>query len=171
MYVSKTKDYSSISLNDIKEDLKIDSADNSYNNELQRLIKSAVSEAENFIHSDIVQTTTILTDYHFHGNCYQILEAGITVNSVVADGVDITGFTIQKHIYYTNIILPFSISSKEIIISFQSGSEEVKPDILKAIHLKVGEYFDADRNGYVSGSIKETKAFERILSTYKNLIY
>lgn len=47
--------------------------------------------------------------------------------------------------------------------SFPTG---LPASIKHAILLKIGEYYDQDRSGYVIGSMKESKAFDRLLTPH-----
>lgn len=172
MFISKTKSYTNLfSLNEIKEDLRIVESDNQYNNELNRLIKTAVSVAEKFIDNDIVPTVNVLEDYYFHGCVYQINQPSITITSISADGNPVTGYTVFKYNQFTQIKFKSAISCDKIIINYNSGSSTIDPHIYKAISIKVAELFDVDRNNYVNGSIRESKSFERLLYPFKNHIY
>lgn len=171
MYKSKTKTYSNISLDEIKEDLRIAQSDNSYNGQITRLLKSAVDIAEKFIAQDIVPTTTVQEDYNINCSWYQINVPNITVTEILKDDVTpITGYSLYKFKQYTLINFYNILTADKVKITYTSGSAVIPPSILRAISIKTAELFDADRSGYVNGAMKETKAFERLLSPYINLI-
>lgn len=172
MYISKNKVYNQFSIAELKNDLKIDQEDEEYTGELNRLLKTSVGVAEKYIGGDIVSTTNTLEDYYVNCSFYQINEPNITVSSVTLnDSTQVTGFTTLKFNQYTLIKFPVLVSADKISIVYSSGYASIPADIQRAILIKMGEFLDADKNGWISGSLKETKAFERLLNPYVNNIY
>jgi len=168
MYSTKTKIYN-IPLSDIKEDLRIAPSDTTYDNQLNRLVKSAIHIAESYTGFDLVPTITHLYDYDFAGDTYFINQPLANVTGVT-DGVNqITGYTIMYKHFGTTIQFNKSIDVKQLKISYTTGGV-LPPDVQRAISIKVAELFDVDVNGYTQG-LQATQAFERLLSTHRNYIY
>ncbi|HYG03023.1 MAG TPA: hypothetical protein VD927_11305 [Chryseosolibacter sp.] len=170
------KDFSAFELAEIKEDLNIYSGDTSFNSQLNRCIASAVEIAEKEIGFDIALTTNRQTDYCVNGTCYTVYEPNISISGITGTTNNIqtaiTGFTTYKGFQYTTIKFDTSINVDELNIIYQSGYalDKVPYDIKRAISIKTAELFDVDRSGYVSNSVRESKAFKRILSHYTNLL-
>lgn len=171
MFTSKTKSYNTISLNEIKEHLRIDESDDSYNSELQQLIRVAISDAEKLTNIDIAPTVSLLEDYDVNGCYYRIDQPSIVIIGVSAvtstnEVSVISGISQYKFHNYTTIKFNSSIGADKLLVKYSSGFSAV-PDLIKhAIKLKVGEYFDQDRTNTLPTSIQHSKAFERLLSSY-----
>lgn len=172
MYISKAKTYTNlISLTEVKQDLKIHESDDNSNAELQRLIKVALTEAEKFTSCDIVPTINTLEDYCIYGCWYEIPEPSVGIIGVSAFTETnimtvITEYTIYKFNNFTYIKFNSSLNAHKLIIKYSSGYSTLPDDIKHAIKLKIGEYFDIDKNGYVPNNMQKSKAFERLLSPY-----
>lgn len=175
MNIQKIKSYNAFSLDELKEHLNISANVNRYDGELKRLIKTAVSIAEKYIQEDIAYTTNVLTDYEVSNSEYRIAQPNIVISSIsgITDNEvsSISGYSIQKYSSFTLIKFAEKISVDELIISYTSGyASGVPSDLTAAIFIKIAELFEVDKTGYVAGTIRESKAFQRILSSYINLI-
>jgi hypothetical protein len=176
MYITKTKTYSTLSISEVKENLRIHSTDSSYDSELQRLLKSAIGIAEKKISGDIVPTVNTLEDYCVYGCYYQINEPSISVSAITATNLatgaqaQITDYIVYKFSSYTVLRFNTSISADVLTIVYRSGFSTIPDDLRTAIKLKIGELFDIEKNGYVSTNLRESKAFDRIISPYMNLV-
>lgn len=174
MNVSTVKTYNNISVSELKEHLNIDSSDTSNDSLLQRLLKASVGIAEKFIGSDIAMTTGTTTDYCIYGSYYQI-DAPVTIQSVSATTStgtvsNITAYTVYNYNSYTLIKFDTGLDAEILNVVYTSGMSTVPEDLKLAIFIKCGEMFSVDRNGYATTSVRETKAFNRILSHYCNMI-
>jgi hypothetical protein len=170
MYVTKTKSYNQIPLSTLKEHLNIGQDDNSRDSEILRLSKTATQIAEKFIQGDIGTTQSLLEDYDFSGCYYDILEPNISVIGVTGSTV-VTGYSVQKFSNYTRIKFSTSVNATTLSIRFTSGYAAIPFDVQQAILLKVGELFDVDKQNVLPSNIKPSKAFERTLTPYINLLY
>ena len=173
MYISKTKTHS-FPLSEIKEHLNIHLTDNSKDSELKRLSKSAIEFTEKRIGSDISATSNVLEDYCVYGCYYRIDEPNISISAISATTSTgevsvITAYTIYKYHSYTLIKFTTFINAEILRIVFTSGMSAIPEDLKSAILIKVGTLFDQDKNGFVQNTVYESKAYERIISQYKNL--
>ena len=172
MYISKTKTYTNlISLTEVKQDLKIHETDDNSNAELQRLIKVALTEAEKFTSCDIVPTINTLEDYCINGCWYELPEPTISILGISALTETnimtiITGYTQYKYNNFTCLKFNQSLNAHKLVIKYSAGYSTLPDDIKHAIKLKIAEYFDIDKNGYVPNNMQKTRAFERLLSPY-----
>lgn len=181
MYISKTKNYSILPLSEVKEDLRVVLTDTTYDAELNRLIKSSIAAIEKRISGDLVLTTNFLEDYNFCGYCYQVNEPNIIVSAItITNNIDTTptsysinpsGYSIQKYNQYTLIKFKQSITAQKMNITYNSGYAVLPDDLKRAIIMLTSQYFDIDKSGYVSTNISETKAIDRLLTPYINIIY
>lgn len=182
MYISKTKTYS-YSLAEMKSDLMIHYSDETRNGEVDRFYKSAVSSIEKIIASDIVPTVNQLEDYDYSGSIYQINEPNIVISAITVTNnisttptsysITSTGYTIQKYNQYTLIKFKNSFVADVINITYSSGygASAIPLDLKRAIVMMTAQLMDVDRQGYVSNGVVQTKAIDRLISPYINLIY
>ena len=172
MYISKAKTYTNlISLTEVKQDLKIHESDDNSNAELQRLIRAALTEAEKFTSCDIVPTVNILEDYCIYGCWYEIPHPSITISGVTAVtesniATVITAYTKYNFNNFTKIKFSASLNAHKLLIKYSTGYSTLPDDVKHAVKLKIGEYFDVDKNGYIPNNMQRSKAFERLLSPY-----
>jgi hypothetical protein len=178
MFVTKTKNYSKISLDELKEDLRIDVSDDSYDSELLRLIKTAVGIAEKAISGDIVPTTNNLEDYLFCGSWYKIDDINISISSVqytnniltTPISGTVTGYSVLKFHNYALLKFFQPFTAEKLNIVYTSGyANEIPADLRKAVIIKIAELFDVDKTGYVSNTLYSTKAFDRLIAPHINL--
>ncbi len=181
MYITRSKTYSQIALSEIKEDLDIDSSDVRYDGRILRLIKSAVAACEDYIQDDVVSTSCILEENSYFVPFtyidYKINQPNIVVSAITV--VDSSGkftvlptanYNIEKYSSYTVIRFTTSITGSVLKIYFTSGFATIPEAIKRAISIKVKEFLDVDRSGYISNAT-ETRIFERLLNNYRNLIF
>lgn len=175
MYVTQTKSYNSIvSLNDLKQHLRIDENDSTYDAELIRLSKVAIIMAEKYTQADLSATVTLLEDYCINSNCYEVGESNINVigitGATASDTFIVSDYSVQKFSSYTRIKFNNNVKADTIKIRYSSGySVGTFPiDIKHAILIKVAELFDVDRQNHIATNIKPSKTFERLLAPYVN---
>lgn len=176
MHIIKQKDFSNIPLVELKEDLNIFSGDTSYDNQIIRYYKSAVYHIENLCGIEIVPTTCEMTDYDICGSEYLLRDVAnevLSISATTSTGIvtQITDFTFQKYYQYTILKFDERVNTDALTIEYQTGFNEIPFDLQRAINIVTAQYFDVDRNGYITGSIKESNAVQRIVNNYKNLIY
>ncbi len=186
MQITKTKTYNQIPLSELKEFLQIDQSDVSQDGLIKRLLKTAIEEAEQYLNDDIIFTTSVLEENNYLATfCYLTYQlpatsnvriSSIQISSGFGTGATLTtvsgsDYALEKFNNYTNIIFNSSISGTRLLITYTSGLAAIPETIKTAIYMKVGSYLDVERNGYVSTSMNNVKAFERLLQPYVNNIY
>lgn len=185
MLITKNKNYNQFSISDLKDQLQIDETDFTYDNLLQRLLKTSCAIAEDYVDNDIVPTTATLEENSYLVPLvyleYPIYTTNININSVqYSTGfgtgqtlitMDKSNYAVEKFSNYTNIRFHTSLSCNRLLINYSSGSSTIPEPVKQAIYMKVGELMNSDRNNYVASNIVASKAFERILAPYKNVLY
>ena len=98
----------------------------------------------------------------------------ISFTSAITDAS--TALTVSEtHIQYNYFYVVFSesTSADPLTITFKTGFEEGNcPALIKqAVLLEVANLYDVDRLSYAPGSVKETKAFERLLDSFRLIFF
>lgn len=173
MFIEKTKTYDNISLQELKEHLNVASDDNDYDSVLNRLIESAVNLVKKDIAEDIAATTGTTTEYCIYTSCYQISEP-VTIVSISATTTTgsvsaISDYTVRKYSSYTEIIFDTGVNAETLQVVYTSGMSTIPEPLKSAIFIKVGELFN-DRDGYINVNVRESKAYNRIIALYRNLV-
>ena len=180
MQIRKTKTYDNISIQDIKDDLAIVSDDIRYDSQIRRFMKAALDEAEALIQDDIVLTTTTLVMSSLQPFCFSEYElpsgnnvavSAITYSLTGEESTVLTGssFFVEPYQNCTLVKLEQSINANNLTIVYTSGFAEIPNNVQRAISIKVAEFLDVDRNGYVVNNLTASKAFERLLAPHKTL--
>jgi hypothetical protein len=178
MFITKTKNYSQISLTELKEDLSISLADSTYDSQLRRLIKSSVDEAEKLLNEDIVNTNNVLEEtsyiYPFTFCEYDVPNVNITITGItlttngVASSISNSNYYVERYNNYTKIKFKSAITGEKLLIWYTSGYPSIPESIKRAIILKCGEMLDVNRNNFYSNNLIESKAFKRLLAPFIN---
>lgn len=173
MKVEKIKTYNNLTLEEVKQQLRIDN--NLDDTLLNSLIKIAVQIAEDYTNTDIALTTATLTENYedsMNIDSYIIYEPNFIELSGVTGSTTINVNTIYHHEDYVKLEFDKSYDVESISIQYKSGynENEMPLPIKQAIILKIGELYDVDRNGYVISNIKKTNAFELLLNRYIRMI-
>lgn len=174
--ITKTKTLYPVSLDEVKQHLRIDLSNTEDDDYISKsIIKSATRKAENFIGKDIALTTVEYKVYDFCGDSLFIPEGNlISLNYVISDASvaqsvsDVRAF--DDRFYFE---LSTSLESDPIVVQFTTGytdTDDVPEEIKQAIMIECGNLFDVERSSYVSGSMRKTDAFERLLMSHK-IIY
>jgi len=78
-------------------------------------------------------------------------------------------------IFYNGVYVEFneSASGNYLTLSYKTGfTEGTCPSLIKqAILLEIANLYDVDRLSYSNGSLKETKAFERLLDSFRYITF
>jgi hypothetical protein len=182
MIINKTsKNYNQISVNEVKEDLAIALTDNTYDSQLRRFIKSAITEAEAFVDDDLVLTSNVkeesshITPFTF---CYYdigsvnttISAITVTYNNVITI-LSASTYFIEKNNNFTRIKFLNPITGNVLKIYYQSGFSTLPETVKRAISVRCGDYLDMERNNYMPNTMIRSKAFERLLSPLKIIVY
>lgn len=164
-----------ISLAEAKDQLGLTFSQKYDDTYIDRLIKSAHQECENIIQKDIARTSNVASIWDFNGSLIRIDKGNYnSITSVVDDtGATLTTDPSTLRIYpeYFTIELSSSSDSDPLTFTYVTGYDENQcPEIIKqAMLMKIGAYYDMERNGYNSGSYKPNMAAERLLNRYRSV--
>lgn len=170
MKISKQKNYNLITVDEVKQHLRIPLEDTSNDVYISTLIKAATRIAEEYIGDDIAETTTTIEDYDISDNNYVIHSPNAEILSISGDTTEILNHSVYNFYNYSRVYFPEYITVKKLKLVYKSGNIENNFDIKHAILLKIGELYDVDRSNYTSNTMKETRAFESLLNPYRILI-
>jgi len=178
MRVDKSKTYS-FSLSQYKEHLSV--FDNDHDNEIKSIVIDVISEIEKKCSIDIVPTVNTLEDYCIRGTCYRIYERDITINGITATTnllstpvvttISASQYILVKGEQFTEIKFKSSITAEKLVIQYSSGFAAIPPNLNRAVKLRMSYLFDIDKNGVLSNGQTDSKAFDRLISPYMNLLY
>lgn len=170
----KTKSRYPVSLNEVKQHLRIDLTNNEDDNYITNfIIKSATQKAENFIDKDIAYTTNVYTINDFNGSYLKVLEGNlISLDHIISDSSTLLTY----ETLYTNednfeIDFGSTVDSEPLILQFTSGydPDDCPEPIKQAILIECGNLFDMERSSYSLSNIKKSDVFERMLMSYKTV--
>ena len=173
--ISKVKSVYHIDRDQAKEHLRVEDDYKDDDRIIDRLIKAAHAIAETKIGKDIAKTTNVLTRYDFAGGIIRVNEGNlisITAISVKETETPLENFTTYVYRDYFKIVLDDYIDTDELTITFETGfDKDLCPwDIQQAILMKIADLYDIDRASSVISNMKETGAFDRLLTPYVSLI-
>ena len=174
--ITKTKLDYPVSLFELKRHLRIEPSFSDDDEYLNDLIKVATTSAENYIEKDIAKTLNVLNIKNFSGSHVKIYDGFFNDYIGTYDSNDAS---IGEYNYV--IISPnyFSINYRDVIttesltIKYYTGftSTTIDPVIKQAILIEAGNLFDVERNSYTLSGITRVNVFERLLSSYKMILF
>jgi len=171
----KTKLNWPLSLDEAKRHLRVDADYHDDDDYIQDLIYAATSKAEEYIGKDISETTNVRTLYNWGGFDMWLNEGNfLSLTSAITDSsVALTVHHLDKR--YNGVYIEFnqSVTADPLTLSYKTGfTEGTCPALIKqAILLEVANLYDVDKLSYANGSLKETKAFERLLDSFRIIIF
>ena len=171
----KTKLNWPVSLDEAKRHLRVDSDYHDDDDYIQELIYAATAKAEQYIGKDISETTNVLTIYDWIGPYLELDEGNyLSFTSAITDTS--TAMTVKEtEIDYNEVCIEFNeaLSADPLTATYKTGfSEGTCPALIKqAVLLEVANLYDVDRLSYSNGSLKETKAFERLLDSFRYITF
>lgn len=176
----KTKTLYPVTLGEAKTQLHVEEdfqLDDIY---ITQLIENATQEAEIYVDADIAYTSVTDIFYDFDGSLITIQEspfiAIVSIAYTDKDGTETTlssdDYRIRKGQMKFSVELEDSLSLEDgflrIIYTTGYATREAVPSLIKqAILQRVSDYYDVNRGSMVSGSFKDSGAFERALSGFK----
>ena len=173
--ITKTKLYYPITLTEAKRHLRIDEDFNQDDDYISGLIVAATRKAEEFIGKDIAYTNNVIPFDNFMSDQIVYDEGNLnSVTSIVTDSsVLITPNKVRTYRNVFYIELPTWIDSNPLTLTFKTGFNvgQIPLDIKQSILIKIADLYDGERSSYTFTSSRDTKAFERMLESYKILIF
>jgi len=173
--IKKEKDYSLVTLYDIKNHLNVDFDFTDDDVLISGYIESAVSLAEDYTGIDIAITDNELTYVEFDGDSLKIEECPFVEiesisyidsnNNVVTLTTDDYKIKIQRISFM--VLFESNIKTDELIVKFRTGynCDTVPRSIKAAILIKTNDLYDMERTSHTVGvNFRSTEAFERSLN-------
>jgi len=174
----KTKLSWPVSLSEAKRHLRVEDDWHEDDDYIQNLIYAATAKAEQYIGKDIAETSNVQTIYGTYGgdeiqiqegNFMSFTDASLKGSSLAVDHTEI--FYNYANVEFSN---SFSLSDDEpIMLYYKTGFDDGECPFLiqQAILVKIGDLYDIDRQSYVMGSIRENKAFEHLLDSFRYITF
>lgn len=176
MKVVKTKSLYPVSLDEVKQHLRIDLNNNEDDDYIEKsIIKAATRKAENFIGKDIALTSSVYTTWDFVGQYLTIAEGNfVSLNEIITDSSTlITNYEVESDNHAFQIDFLTSQLQDPLTLKYTTGysdTDDVPEEIKQAILVECGNMFDMERSSYTSNSVKKNDVFERLLMAHK-IIY
>lgn len=171
----KTKLNWPLSVDEAKRHLRIDPDFHDDDDYIQELIYAATAKAEQYIGKDISETECTRVLYDYLDNFVWLDEGNfISFTSAITDA-SVSMTVDHVDIFYNGVYVEFneSASGNYLTLSYKTGfTEGTCPSLIKqAILLEIANLYDVDRLSYSNGSLKETKAFERLLDSFRYITF
>jgi hypothetical protein len=172
----KVKNSYPVNLEEAKRHLRLDIDFDKDDDYIRSLIEAATEKCEEYIGKDLSYTENTLTVFSFIGSGLMIPEGNFhSFISAVTDASVAVPIE-STEIGYNRVYVKFSndsVSSDPLIVKYKTGYEPgTTPSLIKqAVLVKVGDLYDNERSSYSSGNAKNDNAFERLLDSYKIILY
>lgn len=171
----KTKTLYPLSLSEAKRHLRVEEDWHEDDDYISNLIKAATQKAEQYIGKDIALTNNVQTIKNFYGTELFIDEGNfVSFTSAVTDAsISLTVSEVEIGYNWAEVTFDQSVSSCTLNLNYLTGYQEALcPEVVKqAILVKIGDLYDIDRQSYTIGSIKENKAFEALLDSFRYISF
>ena len=177
----KTRTYTNIDLDQIKNHLRLDANFNDDDAYLLTLAQVAIDEIEKSIGSTVAYTTLTLEDIYVYDRYYTIKTNNINsiqsvhyYSPIYGDGTSYTASTYYLYKNSDDWIVDFvsPIAADYFYIEFTAGFDEGSlPALLhQAMLVKIAEYYDFDRSGQVQTNAKASGLFQKLIMSYKRFL-
>jgi len=171
----KTKTLYPLSLSEAKRHLRVEEDWHEDDDYIGNLIKAATQKAEQYIGKDIALTNNVQTIRDYFGLELFIDEGNfVSFTSAVTDAsISLTVSEVEIGYNFAEIEFAESVSSEVLTLNYVTGYEEGQcPEVIKqAILVKIGDLYDIDRQSYTIGAIKESKAFQALLDSFRYISF
>jgi len=171
----KTKIYNTVSLDEAKRHLRIDEDWDKDNDYVRQLIYVATESVEQYIGKDVALTSNALSLWNFVDDEFYIEEGNvISIDSVVTDSSTSISVSMNDIGYSrTYVELSTNVTSDPLYVTYTTGFNdgECPYPIKHAILIRIGDLYDMERASYAPGVFKETKAWQRLVESYKLITY
>ena len=167
-----------VTIEALKDQICIAQDDLQENDMLESYIKAATAEAEHKIQKDIAFTEVTSQVWDFSGDGVQFWEAPFhSIDSIYRAEDPSTALTYdpketRSYYEYWKLVLTSSTSADPLYVTYYTGWEpaDCPAEIALAIKIRAADYYDVERQSYIPGSLKENKAFDRLLSFYMSTV-
>ena len=170
----KTKVSYPVSLSEAKRHLRVEDDWHEDDDYIQNLVYASTSKAEQYIGKDIAETSNVQNFYDVTGDSVRIEEGNFLsfTDASTAGGSSLTVGHTDIFYNYTNVEFTSSFTANDdtaFTISYKTGFDDGECPFLiqQAILVKIGDLYDIERQSYLMGSIRENKAFEHLLDSFR----
>jgi len=171
----KTKLSWPVSLSEAKRHLRVEDDWHEDDDYIQNLVYAATAKAEQYIGKDIAETSNSQTIYDYVGDDLYLQEGNfLSFTQAVTDSSTLVGVSYSETFYnYAKVEFSESVDSDPLVIEYVTGFEtgNCPPIIKQAVLIKIADLYDVDRQNYLMGSIRENKAFESLLDSFRQVIW
>ena len=171
----KTKVSYPVSLSEAKRHLRVEDDWHEDDDYIQNLVYAATAKAEQYIGKDIAETTNTQSIYDFSGDSIQVSEGNFESFTQAVDDTSTLVSVDYTDVFYNhaNVYFDNSSTSDPLVISYVTGFDdgECPPLIKQAVLIKIGDLYDIERQSYLMGSIRENKAFESLLDSFRYITF
>jgi len=173
---TKTKTNYPVSLAEAKRHLRIDDSWDKDNDYIRNCIWAATQKCEEYIGKDIAETSNVWKIYDFVGSAFYIQEGNWRSLTSVQQSDASTSITVDHtEVGYNRVYVELSDSQDQdpLYVNYKTGYAvgEVPALMKQAVLVKIGDLYDNERGSYLAGSYKETNAYQRLLDSYKLVMY
>ena len=164
MIKKSNKQYSQITVDQLKRQLNIDLSYTDEDSFLETLIQASVDYCEDMLGADIVITDNEVTFKDFSSNSISIPESNLSgVTSITLNSEEITEYEVTEHLIKFTIDFE-QVLSGDLTVNFKTGSNNIKPKHLQAILIKASDLYDAERQSYNYGLNHNDKVLHYLLT-------
>lgn len=161
--IIKSKDYSTITFDQLAEQLNLDD-DLVVVEQLESMLKAAIDWVETRTNSYITPTILEYTDYEFTGDTVELEHKAVNnITSLKINDVEIIDYRIIRKYTSTYLILKQSVNITSVLsVSYEAGKTPVNSAIQAAL-ITAADLYDVDRSNYSAGVINN-KTVLRLLN-------
>jgi len=149
---------------------------------ISQLIEDATQEIENYIESDIAETSNVLNIYEFYGSEITIKRSPfLSLTSISyldsngdSQSITVADCTIRKSEQKIFIILPSSVSTETLTVTYKSGysdRDKVPSSLLRFVLRRVADLYDIERGSHIIGTSKSDENFWNSLAYHKKIYF
>jgi len=149
---------------------------------LSQLIEDATQEIENYIESDISETSNTLDIYDFCGEEIIIKRSPyLSLTSISyldsddqSQDVTVANCTVRLSDQKISITLPSSITTDKLTVVYKTGYSDrakVPSTLLRFILRRVADLYDVERGSYIQGTHKNDANFWNALAFHKKIYF
>lgn len=164
-----------VSKDQAKQHLRLDIEDGTEDAYVRSLIYVATEAAEDYVGKSIAYTRKVLNIWDFTGSTITLDEGNFLETETVITDASILITVDEEKAYFNSTIIELdeSVSSDPLEVTYLAGytTGNCPYKIQQAILVKVCDLYDMERSSYNFTSIKENRAFERLLDPYKLVLF
>ncbi|WP_192820178.1 head-tail connector protein [Rufibacter sp. LB8] len=171
--IVKNIEHLHITLNEIKQHLRISPNYTDEDTQLITLLNVATSEAESFIDNNIAFKELESKIKNFESSEIEIEQGNLKeVVSIMADNIAITDYELDINEFNFNISFSGNITASELVITYKAGTNETSKvhAINQAILIRIADRYEVTRSSYHTAGYNTNTAFESLLMPYRKIL-